>query len=69
MPSFHPSKWSSDQHKGWITSRGSDHGLTRSQMGAGGGALLARPADRITLLDVLRAVGLSGYQSVLQGGL
>lgn len=44
-------------------------GLTRSQMGAGGGALLARPADRITLLDVLRAVGLSGYQSVLQGGL
>ena len=32
-------------------------GLTRSKMGAGGGALLARPADRITLLDVRRAVG------------
>ena len=31
-------------------------GLTTSQMGAGGGALLARPADSITLLDVLRAV-------------
>ncbi|MGV7216009.1 Rrf2 family transcriptional regulator [Bradyrhizobium sp. UFLA05-112] len=30
--------------------------LTRSQMGAGGGALLARPANRITLLDVFRAV-------------
>ena len=32
-------------------------GLTASQMGTGGGALLARPADRITLLDVYRAVG------------
>ena len=31
-------------------------GLTTSQMGAGGGALLARPADRITLRDVYRAV-------------
>ncbi|MCB1058194.1 MAG: Rrf2 family transcriptional regulator [Acidobacteria bacterium] len=31
-------------------------GLTRSQMGPGGGALLARPADRITLADVYRAV-------------
>ena len=31
-------------------------GLTTSRMGAGGGALLARPADRITLLDVYRAV-------------
>ena len=31
-------------------------GLTTSQMGAGGGALLARPADAITLLDVYRAV-------------
>ena len=31
-------------------------GLTTSQMGTGGGALLAKPADRITLLDVYRAV-------------
>lgn len=31
-------------------------GLTTSQMGTGGGALLARPADRITLRDVYRAV-------------
>ena len=31
-------------------------GLTTSQMGTGGGALLARPAEAITLLDVYRAV-------------
>ena len=31
-------------------------GLTTSQMGSGGGALLAKPADTITLLDVYRAV-------------
>ena len=31
-------------------------GLTTSQMGSGGGALLARAADEITLLDVSRAV-------------
>lgn len=31
-------------------------GLTTSQMGAGGGALLARAADQITLLDVYEAV-------------
>jgi DNA-binding IscR family transcriptional regulator len=31
-------------------------GLTTSQLGTGGGALLARAADEITLLDVYRAV-------------
>lgn len=31
-------------------------GLTTSQLGTGGGALLARPATDITLLDVYRAV-------------
>ncbi len=31
-------------------------GLTTAQMGAGGGALLARPAAQITLRDVYRAV-------------
>jgi Rrf2 family protein len=31
-------------------------GLTTSQLGVGGGALLARPATDITLLDVYRAV-------------
>lgn len=31
-------------------------GLTTSQMGAGGGALLARPGEDITLLDVYRAM-------------
>lgn len=31
-------------------------GLTTSRLGAGGGALLARPADRITLLEVYQAV-------------
>ncbi|MNK58899.1 putative HTH-type transcriptional regulator YwnA [compost metagenome] len=31
-------------------------GLTTSQLGAGGGALLAQPASAITLLDVYRAV-------------
>ena len=31
-------------------------GLTTAKLGAGGGALLARPADRITLRDVYRAV-------------
>jgi Rrf2 family protein len=31
-------------------------GLTTAQLGAGGGALLARPADEVTLLDVYRAV-------------
>ena len=31
-------------------------GLTKSQLGSGGGALLARAAERITLLDVYEAV-------------
>ena len=31
-------------------------GLAESQMGQGGGALLSRPAEKITLLDVYRAV-------------
>ncbi|QJR37700.1 Rrf2 family transcriptional regulator [Gemmatimonas groenlandica] len=31
-------------------------GLTASQMGTGGGALLAKPANVITLLDVYRAM-------------
>lgn len=31
-------------------------GLTASQLGQGGGTLLAKPATRITLLDVYRAV-------------
>lgn len=31
-------------------------GLTTAQLGTGGGALLARPASEITLLDVHRAV-------------
>ena len=39
-----------------LLSRLARAGLTASQMGAGGGALLARPAGSITLLDVYRAV-------------
>jgi len=31
-------------------------GLTRSQLGSGGGAMLARPAESITLLSVYEAV-------------
>jgi len=31
-------------------------GMVRSQLGAGGGALLAKPADRIRLLDIYQAV-------------
>ena len=39
-----------------LLSRLSDAGLTRSQLGAGGGALLARAAEKIPLLDVYEAV-------------
>ncbi|AAO55916.1 MULTISPECIES: Rrf2 family transcriptional regulator [Pseudomonas syringae group] len=39
-----------------LLSRLSTAGLTRSQLGAGGGALLARPAEKIRLLDVYEAV-------------
>ncbi len=39
-----------------LLSRLADAGLTTSQMGAGGGAMLAKPANRIRLLDVYRAV-------------
>lgn len=39
-----------------LLSRLGEAGLTRSQMGAGGGALLAKPAHEIRLLDVYQAV-------------
>jgi DNA-binding IscR family transcriptional regulator len=39
-----------------LLSRLSDAGLTKSQLGAGGGALLAMPVKRIRLLDVYNAV-------------
>lgn len=39
-----------------LLSRLSDAGLTRSQLGAGGGAMLARPMKKIRLLDVYEAV-------------
>ncbi|WCM88495.1 Rrf2 family transcriptional regulator [Acidovorax sp. NCPPB 3576] len=39
-----------------LLSRLNDAGLTRSQLGAGGGALLAKPAEAIRLLDVYQAV-------------
>lgn len=35
-------------------------GLTTSQMGTGGGAVLGRPAEAITLLDVYRAIDEQG---------
>ena len=39
-----------------LFSRLSSAGLTTSQLGAGGGALLAKPAEQVRLLDVYRAV-------------
>ena len=39
-----------------LLSRLSDAGLTTSQLGSGGGALLAKPAEKIRLLDVYEAV-------------
>jgi len=39
-----------------LLSRLNDAGLTRAQMGAHGGALLAKAAERIRLLDVYEAV-------------
>lgn len=39
-----------------LLSRLNDAGLTTSRLGAGGGALLAKPAERIRLLDVYEAV-------------
>jgi len=39
-----------------ILSRLNDAGFSTSQLGQGGGALLARPADTITLLDIFNAV-------------
>jgi Rrf2 family protein len=39
-----------------LLSRLSEAGLTGSQLGAGGGALLAKPAEAIRLLDVYEAV-------------
>jgi Rrf2 family protein len=39
-----------------ILSMLNEAGFSRSQLGQGGGALLAKPADSITLLDVYRVV-------------
>ena len=39
-----------------ILSALADAGLTRGQMGQGGGALLAKPASKSTLLDIYKAV-------------
>jgi Rrf2 family protein len=43
-----------------LLKRLSDAGLTGSQLGAGGGALLAVPAEKIRLLDVYQAVEETG---------
>ncbi len=45
-----------------------DAGLTRSQMGQGGGALLTRPAEEISLLDVYRAVEEPAFFSLHHDG-
>lgn len=39
-----------------LLSQLSDAGITTSQMGVGGGALLAKPSEKIRLLDVYQAV-------------
>jgi Rrf2 family protein len=39
-----------------LFSRLSSAGLTKSQLGAGGGALLAKPAEEVRLLEVYQAV-------------
>ena len=39
-----------------LLSRLNDAGLTKSQLGTGGGALLAKPVKKIRLLDVYNAV-------------
>lgn len=39
-----------------LLSRLGEAGLTRSQLGAGGGTMLAKPAKKIRLLDVYEAV-------------
>ena len=43
-----------------ILSMLNEAGFTRAQLGQGGGALLAKPAAEITLLDVYRAVEREG---------
>lgn len=43
-----------------ILSKLNEAGISRAQLGQGGGALLAKPADEITLLDVYRAVEREG---------
>jgi Rrf2 family protein len=43
-------------------------GLAESQMGQGGGALLARPEEKITLLDVYRAVEDQNLFALHRGG-
>jgi len=43
-------------------------GLTQAQLGQGGGALLARPAGQITLLDIYRAVEEPHYFALHRSG-